>query len=70
MTMRYCPVCNGLGFIRRTEHVGCIDCGGVGRIGPKNCPACNARGTQPVEMHRVCQQCGGSGMRIPEEPAG
>jgi hypothetical protein len=68
MTVRYCPICKGVGFVRRTEYVACPDCGGIGRIASRNCPACDGRGTQPVELHRVCETCKGTGLRFPEQP--
>ena len=32
MTTRYCPVCVGVGFVKRAEQVACPDCGGTGRL--------------------------------------
>ena len=71
MTTRYCPVCNGAGFVRTLGRIVCPDCGGAGMLTPNApCPACNGRGNQNVDMHRVCQQCKGTGMRIPEPQDG
>jgi DnaJ-class molecular chaperone len=67
MSTRYCPVCNGAGFVRNAEHVTCPDCTGGGKMGDDlACPACSGRGTQGVDMHRVCVACHGTGLRIPD----